>query len=94
VANTAPEVVGILQKGDYDSKKRVLESLYWMARGRASDNLAEVAQEAAQQQTEESRARKTGAQVASANTAPQTSAGRDGAIDRFRQGIVEADVGF
>jgi hypothetical protein len=89
-AELAPEVVEVLQKGTREAKKRVVESLYWMARGRAADNLAGAAQEAAQQQSDEAKARKTGAVVASSQTSSPLAGGT--AQQRFAQRIVDAEI--
>jgi len=52
-AEQAPEIVGALQNGDLESKKKLLTQLYWMARGRNADTLAAAAQGVMQEQTQQ-----------------------------------------
>jgi hypothetical protein len=87
-AQTTPEVVSILQRGTYDSKKRVVESLYWMARGRQADTLREAAETVAREQQDKTRRQKAKAGGATASTSP--AAVDKSAIDRFKQSILDA----
>lgn len=88
-AESAPEVISILQNGDVDSKRRVLTQLYWMARGRTADTLAAAAQGVMQEQQAQNQHAKNQAQVVTSSgssSADTTSADRLAAWKReFRK---------
>ena len=53
-AQSAPEILIPLSQGTQADKQRVIENLYWLAKGRQADSLAEAAtQQATQQATAE-----------------------------------------
>lgn len=68
-AQTAPEVIQGLRSGTYEDKTRVIENLYWLAKGRKADSLAEAVQEMAKERQEEDRQRKIDGAVASGSSA-------------------------
>ncbi len=89
-AESAPEVLSALQEGDLASKTRVIENLYWMARGRAATSLAEAAQGAATSAAVQTQAAKMAAQIASPSvTNPPTDDDNLSAGDRWLR-----DLGF
>lgn len=69
-ATTAPEVVGALRQGDMASKERVIENLYWLAKGRQAETFQEAAKEVARQTAEDNQRAKAEATVASASSSP------------------------
>lgn len=92
-AETAPEIVAILQSGTQQDVERVFENLYWLAKGRQADTVNAAAAQAAAAQTEANRQAKTQAVVASASSTPAPAEGKD-AIDRFKQSILGAETGL
>lgn len=67
-AQSAPEIISGLQSGAFADKTRVIENLYWLAKGRKADSLAAVATEMAAGQKEERRQEKVDAAVTGASS--------------------------
>jgi hypothetical protein len=67
-AQSAPEVVAQLQSGTLQDKQRVIENLYWLAKGRQADTLTEAAQQFASQQAQSERTAAQAAAVAPASS--------------------------
>lgn len=68
-AQQAPEIIQGLQSGTYSDKTRVIENLYWLAKGRKADSLAAAMKEAATEQKQEQRQEKLDAVVSGASPA-------------------------
>lgn len=64
-AQSAPEVVALLQSGTLQDKQRVIENLYYLAKGKQATSLGAAAQDMAAQQAQETRAAKDESFVAS-----------------------------
>lgn len=71
-AQNAPEVVSMLQSGSLADKQRVIENLYYLAKGRQATSLSQAASEMAAQQASETRAAKDQAFVATSGTRPES----------------------
>lgn len=71
-AQSAPEVVAMLASGSLADKQRVIENLYYLAKGRQATSLSQAASEMAAQQASETRAAKEQAFVASSGTRPES----------------------
>jgi hypothetical protein len=87
-AQSSPAIVRELQTGTAESKKAVLEQLYYLAKGRSAETLAAAAQEIAQETQEASRQAKKEATVASASSRP-ASRGEKTNVDRFKEALLE-----
>ena len=67
-AESAPEILIPLQRGSLADKQRVIENLYWLAKGRKADTLTEAAQQFASQQAQSERTAAQAAAVAPASS--------------------------
>lgn len=63
-AETAPEILIPLQRGSLADKQRVIENLYWLAKGRKADTLTEATQQYAFQQAQSEKSAAQAAAVA------------------------------
>lgn len=72
MARRAPEIVEALKRPG--SQERVLENLYWMARGQRADELAAAQQQRQQEQAQQSQEERAQATVASATATSQAAA--------------------
>jgi hypothetical protein len=64
-AQSAPEVVSLLQSGTLRDKQRVIENLYYLAKGKQATSLGQAAQEMAAKQASDTRVAKATSFVAS-----------------------------
>lgn len=96
LAKESPEVIAVLENGDPESRVKVIQSLYWMAKGRASAPLSEAAQAAQQSAAEQAQQLRVAAAVGtqtSGHPAERPSAQEEG-MDAFRQAFLEEAVGI
>lgn len=86
-AQSAPEVLQLLQSGTQQDKQRVIENLYYLAKGKQATSLNSAAQQMAAQQAQESQAAKDNAFVASSGqrNEPETSS----AVDRWFEEVLD-----
>jgi hypothetical protein len=87
-AAAAPELAAALQSGDVASKERLIENLYWLAKGKQADHLAAAATDLGRQQQKDASARKRGASVASGSSAQ--ARGEKTNIESWKEQFLEA----
>lgn len=92
-AQSAPEVVGALREGNMAAKERVIENLYWLAKGRQAETFQEAAKEVAKEAAEENHRAKAEATVASASSSPTRGDTGKTWKDELKEGIMSAASG-
>lgn len=89
-SQNAPEVVGALRQGDMASKERVIENLYYLAKGMQAETFTEAAKEVARQTAEDNERAKVDATVASASSSPTRGDTGKSWKDELKEGILSA----
>jgi hypothetical protein len=87
-AASAPELAQSLQTGDVPSKERLIENLYWLAKGRQADTIAAAATDLGRQQQQQTAAEKRSAAVASGSSSQ--ARGEKTNIESWKEQFLEA----